>query len=140
MSPELQNRLFQAYPELFDRSEGNPLADWGIEAPDGWYALIERLFQELSALAREDKLTVRIVQIKPKVASLQVRLDGHDTTAEAIINKAEEASRRTCEVCGEPGTLYTSKHGWHWYIVVCPKHRREGYISVLKATTKTEND
>lgn len=121
MKKVYQDHLYQAFSDLFDRSNDAPISQLGIEVKDGWYSIVERMCIELSCLTKEgfpDRQKIR--QIKAKFGYLSVYLSEHDEEADRIVDRARESSRYTCEDCGAPGLLHRTKH--KWYLVVCPVH------------------
>lgn len=85
---------------------------------EGWKDIINKLCTDLHALDP----AVTVVQIKEKFGTLRFYLGccGAEANYEAIyarITEAEKQSAITCEWCGAPGTLDTSKH---WVITLCP--------------------
>ena len=51
MSPELQEQLYNKYPEIFadkDKSMQETAMCWGIETPDDWYNIIDTLCHALT--------------------------------------------------------------------------------------------
>lgn len=116
--------LTQQYPNLFPR----PI-DWACGA--GWHPLLRLLFDQLEpmAAAAHDLFPdspLHVIQVKQKVGGLRVYLRGKasDQVLErmhALIQNAGEAAERTCELCGQPGSMrelrgyYTPRceaHAW----------------------------
>jgi hypothetical protein len=84
----------------------------------GWHTLIRNLEDQLNLLD-ENFGCLRYyadTQVDP------VRVHFH-----ALISTAEEMSEHICEECGEPGELYSSKHGW--LKTLCAKHQAERLAS-----------
>ena len=106
--------IISRYPQLFG-DISNPRETgmyFGIECGPGWLPIIDECLSEI-ALLEED---VRIMQIKEKFGGLCIYTNGHSPTVSAIIRAAEDKCAKTCERCGEPGTLQTNG----WYEVICP--------------------
>jgi len=93
----------------------NTLMGFGFECGKGWHPIIERLFDEISKLNPPEQF--EITQVKEKYGVLTVYADCSSDEVEALIDKAEAESAKTCEDCGQPGTL-TKRHGW--YRTLCP--------------------
>lgn len=111
MTPALQKRIFATAPTLYKRRK-LPMTQtcmcWGIEPGDGWFDIIMDLSQTLEPYAISDG--VRAEQVKEKFGVLCFYVSNYVEPVEALIDAAEDASSRTCEDCGEPGTLRTG--GW----------------------------
>jgi hypothetical protein len=97
---------------------------WGrwIGCSRGWYPLIVRLDAQLAAL--DPEYTVH--QVKEKFGGLRFYIGSEadpDVQEEmrALIDEAERASERICEVCGSGGELSRSAGGW--YQTLCPPCR-----------------
>ena len=123
MRRELQQKLFEKYPDLYRlriAKEGEPLEPivFGIECEDGWFDLIDRLSQQVVSLDPE----ATVVQVKEKFGGLRFYLNGSHDAWEASM-KAEEESYTICEACGKPGTLRDNDR---FYIqTLCDEHAKE---------------
>lgn len=114
MSKELQEKLYQKYPEILSgihesvENNHSPIAYFGIECGDGWYSIIDSLCNEIDKhlkLVNEQNdnkpnLTCSAVQIKEKFGGLRFYIDGGDEHIYELIKKAENTSFVTCEHCG----------------------------------------
>ncbi|MBO2456109.1 hypothetical protein [Actinomadura violacea] len=94
----------------------------------GWRDILMRTHAELIAVLPNYQLA----QVKEKYGMLDVNLGVYfdPVTGElgvsrdigdrirAILTAAQDESRRTCEVCGEPG----SETGQEWIRTLCPDH------------------
>lgn len=140
MSPELEEKLYKNYPELFyTRDDPNHKLTlmWGIECEDGWYELIDTLCKELlkdSRIKLENCKTTEeyqkmietleplplIVQIKEKFGSLRFYVDNINKNQEIIVRTTEQLSLKVCEFCGTMKDVKLYKDGW--WKTVCPKH------------------
>lgn len=75
MSPELEQRLYNAFSHLF-REHLNPempLGNWGIECADECFDLIWALSQQIAAYieANPELADCRVTQVKEKIGSLR---------------------------------------------------------------------
>ena len=95
----------------------------GAECPNGWKDLVLNLLDKL-------KGKCKIAQIKEKFGLLVVYTDpistdqaGFDAVNEAdkLIDEAQEASSKICEVCGAPG----KRDSDGWITVLCELHKQE---------------
>lgn len=128
MSPEMQNRLFAAYPEiLLERcDERSTLHTYGISCRDGWYALLERLLHELQQLVISEHIAQPVaVDVKEKLGKLKVhwrhprRLDPRVLALTAL---AEVCSGCVCDLCGAPGNRLMD---CGWWRTRCEVHRND---------------
>ena len=92
----------------------HPIAYWGFECGDGWFAIIDELSawleNEAQALKVAGKRTPIVVQVKGKFGTLSfyVRNFPQNRFFDDLNPKLEAAameSATVCEVCGQPGTL-----------------------------------
>lgn len=171
MSPELEKKLAEKYPTLFqdkDKPVTQSLMAFGCEFDDGWYKLIDDLCEYITKLSnREDMVRLKdeyktkenygFIHVKrPSISFTQVKekwgririywhgggVDNFEEIKEKVnyqdyekhvnsyydsiqnaIDYVEFLSGKVCEVCGEPGKMYTNG----WYMVRCKKHIIERY-------------
>ncbi len=87
---------------------------FGCECGNGWYNILDELFD---ALSKYDDII--LAQVKEKFGGLRVYLDGvpKDAVGEVykLIDNAEVKSYTVCEACGKNGTLYDDG----WMITLC---------------------
>mgnify|MGYP001605239295 CR=1 FL=1 len=138
MNDELQQQLYDKYPELFVNKDQDPRVScmaWGIECGDGWYDLLAELCYQIAQheknIAIKEKYPastpqepskyypVQFTQIKEKFGGLRVYFDGGDEYVEGVISMAEEMSYKLCERCGNKGQ--PNKQGW--IVTLCEKCR-----------------
>jgi len=133
MDQELQNTLFEKYPNLFSnrtKSHMESCMCWGIECNNGWYELLSsvcwRIFQHEKNIADRvrirnennkendqsdlEYIPVKFDQIKEKFGGLRIYYSGGDDYVEGVVGMAEEYSYKVCEVCGNSGK--PNKGGW----------------------------
>jgi hypothetical protein len=130
MSPELQNKLYEKYPQLFsnkDKSIQESCMAWGIDCNDGWYEIISSLCwmikqhednivwqtkwtQKTDPSYESDYFSVKFDQIKEKYGGLRLYFSGGDEYIEGLVSMAEAMSYKICEVCGNKGE--PNKQGW----------------------------
>lgn len=142
MSPELQNKLFEEYPELFSNKNKSPREScmaWGIECGDGWYDLLSavcwRISQHEENIADRvrirtqnekpndqsdlDYIPVKFDQVKEKFGGIRLYYSGGDDYVMGVISLAGEMSYKLCEICGNSGK--PNKGGW--IITLCDNCR-----------------
>lgn len=126
MSPELENKLYEDFPLLFDNRHKSPIESpmsFGIECNSGWYDLIRSVCYEITEHEKHIKnrlkyegkderngISVRFDQIKEKFGGLRIYYSGGDDYVRGVINMAEDMSFKICEVCGNKGI--PNKNGW----------------------------
>ena len=145
MKTELQNQLFDKYPELFSNRTKSPMEScmsWGCEIGNGWYDLLcsvcWRIFQHEKNISERitvrnkygtpndqsdlDYVPVKFDQIKEKFGGLRIYFRGGDDYVEGVVRMAEEYSYKVCEVCGNAGK--PNKGGW--ITTLCDNCRNKG--------------
>jgi hypothetical protein len=133
MDDELQEKLYQKYPELFSNRTKTPMQScmtWGCEIGNGWYELLSSVCWRISQHEKNiserirvrnkndipndqtdlDYAPVKFDQVKEKFGGLRVYFSGGDDYIEGVISMAEEYSYKICEVCGNAGK--PNKGGW----------------------------
>lgn len=139
MNTELQNQLYEKYPQLFVNKDKTPIQSpmsFGIETGDGWYEIISSLCwmikqhedsiiwqtewkQKTESEYQSDYFPVKFDQIKEKYGGLRVYFSGGDQYIEGLVSMAEAMSYHICDVCGNKGEA--NKGGW--ISVRCEAHR-----------------
>lgn len=126
MSPELTERLFAEFPELF-RGRHLPVTEnlmgFGFECEDGWYALIRQLASDIAAHATRAGLNPLAVQVKQEFGTLRFSVDQADTPIYKLCAAAERRSGLTCECCGAPGQL---RYHRRRLLACCDEHAPAG--------------
>ncbi len=111
-----EKELMEKYNAFIHPEKGiqNTLMGFGFECGEGWHPILERLFEAISKLDKPEGFEV--TQVKEKYGSLRVNTNYSTDEIDDLIDKAEEESITTCEVCGKPGKL--SKKNF-WYKTLC---------------------
>jgi hypothetical protein len=140
MKQELENKLFEKYPQLFgnkDKSIMESCMAWGIECSDGWYDIISSVCWEIKQHEdnismqtkfqkeknpeyKSDYYPVTFDQIKEKFGGLRIYFSGGDDYVSGVIGMAEDMSYKLCEVCGNKGR--PNEGGW--ITTLCDEHRK----------------
>jgi hypothetical protein len=98
---------------------------WGFEHGDGWRAITQRVFEDLSVIVGTDAPTIAVHQIKAKVGSYSFYVDTDQLSEEQrtavaqCLAEANSQAKSTCETCGSPGQLIRDRG---WYHVACSTH------------------
>jgi len=120
MNAEHTKHLIETYPALY-RGHTLPITQnlmaLGFETGDGWFAIIDQLSADITALDKRDGTTTIATQVKEKFGGLRFYIESGSDTIFDLIDKAEALSERTCEMCGEPGKL----RGKGWVSTMCAK-------------------
>ena len=126
MDQELQQQLFDKYPDFFSNKDKSPMEScmsMGIECGNGWYDLINSICQIVESLNKNIKDRNRLIagnnetiidfkfdQIKEKFGGLRAYYSGGNDYIRGLVTMAETMSYKTCEVCGNKGK--PNKGGW----------------------------
>ena len=134
MTPEKTQQLFDAFPYLY-RGRVKPIEESlmsvGCDCDSGWFDLICMLSQKIEDAARAAGLEPQsdewpeAIQIKQKWGSLRFYLKNsplaRSDEVAALKREAEECSAKTCEICGNPGTLIEGRR----VKTLCEDHTKE---------------
>jgi hypothetical protein len=146
MNAELQNKLYEKYPDLFSNKNKDIMSScmaWGIECNNGWYDILSSLCWMIKQhedniksnreyLEKNDPeklkekpeyFPVKFDQIKEKYGGLRVYFSGGDDYIEGLVSMAENFSYHVCEVCGQKGK--PNKGGW--ITTLCENCRSKTY-------------
>lgn len=121
MTPDLDAALVRKYPRLLAQRNlpvTHSCLGWGIECADGWFHLLDGLFEAVAMHVDEASISPEVAQAKQKLGTLRVYWDGDDEFIRGATWLAEEVSARTCEVTGAPGRT-TVRGGF--VQVLCPQ-------------------
>lgn len=87
-----------------------PIA-WGFMCHDGWFDLIDTLCAEIQAAVDAGRVKQPVVlQVKEKFGALRFYVAPSQEEVTSMIDRAEERSSVTCDMCGQPGVLRSTKH------------------------------
>ncbi len=130
MDQELQNQLFEKYPDLFSNKDKDIMHScmaWGIECNNGWYDIVSSVCwmikqhednvkwqteykQKTQPDYQSEYFPVKFDQIKEKYGGLRLYFSGGDEYVEGLMSMAEAMSYKICEVCGNKGK--PNEGGW----------------------------
>jgi hypothetical protein len=108
---EKEKKIILKYPELFGFppfDQTKTLMGYGLCCNEGWFPLLEDLFEKMSLIIKEKNYDIKIVQIKTKFGDLCVYTEGEDHRNDEIknlIRNAEQIASKTCELCGKSGSF-----------------------------------
>lgn len=133
MDGELQQKLYDKYPDLFQNRLKTPTQScmaWGCECGNGWYEIISSVCWMIKQHEENKEWTrkylqkndperlaslpeyfpVKFDQVKEKYGGLRLYFSGGDEYVEGLVSMAEAFSYKVCEVCGNKGE--PNKTGW----------------------------
>lgn len=152
MTPELQTKIYEKYPEIFKDKDASPNTScmgFGLDVADGWYTLIDNLCNFLMRGVRSDQYMLDIYkqrndqakiieyqnkvdaalailpvasQVKEKFGTLRFYVNSASSEDYAAITFAEMMSGSICETCGNLGKIRTDKP---WVRTLCDVHAQE---------------
>ena len=80
---------------------------------EGWHGILRNL---VTAIKKSGEKSISVSQVKEKFGGLRFYTNGNNTcTVDTLITNAEIASCRTCETCGNPGSI----RGKGWVTCMC---------------------
>lgn len=119
MRADLQDLVFERWPELYKGAEDNELRTVEFEHGSGWYPLVDVLSEVVQGLAREAGQTVpQVCRSKEKFGNLRFSLTNYPEDPDvqsamfAAIDFADAISGTVCEDTGRPGAMW-SLGGWY---------------------------
>ena len=117
MSPELDKKLTEEFPEIFRDRNGSVRTSsmpFGFTCGDGWFNIIYFLCKTINHRIKHSKCEpVVATQVKEKFGTLRFYVNGGDDYTDGAIELAEMLSSVTCDKCGSPSSSGpTPKNGW----------------------------
>lgn len=103
MNRDLENRLLEAHPQIFQHFISIPVGD-------GWFDLLDGLCTMLQQETTAGGPQAVARDVKEKYGTPHFSTDGVNHAQLGMIQLAEEMSSRICEVCGTPGQV--RRQGW----------------------------
>jgi hypothetical protein len=101
---------------------------FGCECSNGWYDVLHGLCTEITSAYSERGIDVDVIpeQIKEKFGTLRFYfscgMEMYETVND-IVSKWETISGKTCELCGDSGSLRTDRSWWSTLCDECNKKR-----------------
>jgi len=144
MDDELQDKLYQKYPNLFSNKTKSPTEScmsWGCEVGNGWYDILSSLCYSIvqyedmikdsnncsekqfgePAQKYKNYCPVKFDQVKEKYGGLRVYFNGGDDYVDGLVSMAENMSYKICEACGNPG----KPNDGGWIVTLCDNCRNK---------------
>ena len=87
-----------------------------LEIGNGWYELVYKMCVEIDDLYEENIGKISILQIKEKYGIMRIVASTSNKELDDIIEKYEQLSKSTCEICGAEGKLIKDVY---WIKVRC---------------------
>ena len=145
MKKELQEKLFEKYPNIFKQKDLSPQETamcWGIGCGDGWFNLLDQLCGEIQnrvenvnrqirhknsnrpvtiVPTKSEKLFCEATQVKEKFGSLRFYTIGGDDFIDGVVSLAESLSCVTCSECGNALKKDGPPNYRGWIYTLCPE-------------------
>jgi hypothetical protein len=135
MRDELEQTLFTEFPDLYTQDHSHSLMYQGFAVGDGWYNILYRLSTKIKSIVSSmqeegvDPKEYCAFQVKEKLGDLRFYMYNSTMEIDEAISEAEEESARTCETCGNPGTL---NGGWRTLCDECREPERSESWEILQ--------
>ena len=110
MRKDLEQKLVERWPTWFkvDGDFRETAMPRGFTVRDGWFDIIWRLCEDLEPLVAEVESKsgqkFEVLQVKEKFFGMRFYTNLHSDAISERIGVAALESRRTCEICGQPGS------------------------------------
>jgi hypothetical protein len=131
MKEELEDKLFEKYPQIFPDGRNVDMKEnlmcFGFEHGDGWYNLLDKLFEKITNLLVPPN-KIKMIQIKEKFGQLRIYFNQINCTKNIyekiykLLDEAEVESGKICEICGNEAKC-TIENGW--IHTICEKCKRK---------------
>jgi len=116
MKPELEKKLVEKYPKIFQMVESTPQEScmaWGICTGDGWYWIIDKLCESLQYNTDNNKHPqIVAAQVKEKFGTLRFYVNSATESQYEVIHFVESLTYDICEECGTTKDVSQNKGGW----------------------------
>ena len=117
LSDQQFNEYLESIGGLVNAYTLKPITDCGaFSVGPGWYSLLKDCIEECIAAGWDKEIS----QVKEKLGTIRFYTGATSQEVHDIIRKYENQSARTCEKCGEPGTIESSGG---WLSCVCEDHK-----------------
>lgn len=118
MNPKKEEALRAQFPQMLDEVVI-------IECGDGWYVLLQSLFNSLAryketeAHFHRDVPPVEFYEIKQKFGALRLQFRGGDNRVHGIVTSAGRFSSYICENCGDAAIPTPEWYKARWVHTAC---------------------
>lgn len=134
MKPELQQELYDKYPEQYKNLSY-------ISCDDGWYNIINLCCFGINQHIKNAKRQGKDIEFwwsdqKSKFGGLRLYYEYGDEYISGVIYMAESLSYSTCCICGEKGQLC---HRGGWFETFCDQCRIRNQCEIYKKPTDEES-
>ena len=130
MKKELDDLLCQRYPLTFAEhhlSKKQTCMHWGIACGDGWFGLIDTLYERLQVWTDHNKAPQVVAeQVKEKFGTQCFYPREVSQEQRRMIYMAEAMSADICDQRGKPGQALVHEF---WHMMQCVEHAPEGAIT-----------
>lgn len=123
MNTDNTEKLLNDFPHLFRNFYKSPSETgmcFGFQCRNGWFKIIynlcENINTHLTKLPKDDYNTFAVDCVKEKFGGLRFYTNWTDNIIDSLIEIAEADCLKTCEFCGEPGTLRDDRR---WIRTLC---------------------
>jgi len=124
MTPEHEQMLYRAYPEIFRQKDWDQTRTgmcWGFQCEDGWWALIDAVCEVMTGHAHSGAHGIlEATTVKQKFGALRVYFDGACDFCQGACRMVERYSTLVCEVSGRPGWKMTANPPRRWVQTLAP--------------------
>jgi hypothetical protein len=129
--------LVKIYPDLFHPVGDPPVAQGFPDVRDGWCDLLERACARIQAVVQTSGGSFNFRQIKQKWGCAQLYWEGSlspeaDACVQEAVALAVARSACTCEICGEPGRLYSDRAHRPPTATRCTQHADGRSLTVVR--------
>ena len=108
------------HPSLFPDYGNNDYAinRYGVEVFPGWFSIVENMLDQIAAYTAQHAPhePLQIIQIKTDCCVLCCHTTIYEENLIQVIESNKARSARTCEQCGNPGSIRTERR---WKTVLC---------------------
>lgn len=132
MNEKLEQKLFDKFPKIFQKKDldmSMTCMCWGIDTPDSWYNIIQKLCEKLQWDTDNNNYPQVVAeQVKEKFGTLRFyygldniqklseeRLTHNEGYIEGVVSVYEDITSGICSECGSNKDV-TSTRGWVRYL------------------------
>jgi hypothetical protein len=115
VTPEKEEKLFSKHPTFFrpEKGLGKTLMGFGFTCNNGWFDILDKLFDAIEVL--KPGKDFEVYQVKEKFGGLRIYTTPVSNIILSLIDAVEHESYRTCENCGAAG----KPRDTNWIATLC---------------------